>query len=312
MTTNTLSILLFCITAFSLTACGGGSSSSGGISAVAVPATISLSGSDTTNLGSTVELNYYAFREDILGADLFLSATSSGSAMNFVRLGLGELSLSDVDMTAIANDEANSVVFNITDIGVSIRINKNGEAYLYSLACVLGCTDVQFDTISRTLTLNDVVLSPTIGGDSNSQAASPLTLNGTIVWAISDENPNAPANSTSSASFVSGTSNVTLPDMVGVWDSSFGNDENYTKFEAGGSYVDFDYQGDAVDMGQNCYEVSSGTIEDLGNGRFSLDEGNRVGTFSFSGDDLLFEAPEAVYTLSISSLTTTDFVPVCN
>ena len=80
------------------------------------------------------------------------------------------------------------------------------------------------------------------------------------------------SNSTNSVSFLTGSSNITLSDVVGVWDSSFGNDENYTVYGVDGSYIDFDYQ----------------------------------------GDDLLFDVSEAVYTLNSSSLTTADFVPVCD
>ena len=312
MNKNILSTLLLSFIVFSLTACGGGSGGSGSSGAAAVLATITLSGDDTSELGTTSELNYYAFREDFFGADLFLSATSSGSAMNVVRVGLGELSSSVIDPDDFANDEANAVIFNIMDMGLSIRINKDGDSYLYSLTCVSACTGVQFDTATRTLTLDDVVLAPTIGGDANSQATASLTLNGTIIWAESDEDPDAPANQSNTSSSDTGTSNVTLADIVGVWDSSIGSDENYTAFRSNGTYVDYDYQGDAFDMGENCYDVYPGTIEDLGNGRFRLDDSDRVGTFSFSGDDLRFQAPEGTYSLSSTSLSETDLVPECD
>lgn len=314
MNKNTLSTLLLGFIVFSLTACGGGSGGGGAGSsgAVAVLATITLSGDDTSELGTTSELNYYAFREDSFDVDLFLSATSSGSAMNVVRVGLGELSSSVIDPDAVASDDANVVIFNVTNVGVSIRINKNGDAYLYSLTCISGCTGVQFDTATRTLTLDDVVLTPTIGGDANSQATASLTLSGTIVWAESDEDPDAPANKSNTPASDTGTSNVTLADIVGVWDSSIGSDENYTAFRIDGTYVDYDYQGDAYDMGENCYDVYPGTIEDLGNGRFRLDDSDRIGTFSFSGDDLRFQAPEAAYSMNSTSLIETDLVPECD
>ncbi|UDL06949.1 hypothetical protein [Marinobacter sp. CA1] len=326
--------MLLCVLVISLTACGGGSGSNsdtdggsggddgtgasdggdqgdGGSTPVQGSTMITLGGADTSSLGSTAEVSFYAFRENLAGSNLFLSATSSGSAMNFVRLGLGELSASDVDPNAFAADQANAVVFNITDIGVSIRININSVAYLYSATCLSGCTGVDFDTASRTLELDNVVLAPTIGGDSNSQATSDLTLDGTIVWTEADEDPTAPAFDSDLGGAPDRTSDLTLADITGVWDSGAGNDEVYTVFKGDGTYVSYDYMGDAVDMGSNCYEIESDTLTDLGNGQFRLGD-SRFGTFYFSGDALAFEAPEGTYFLERTTLLESDFSPLCN
>jgi hypothetical protein len=305
----------------SLAACGGGSSGSdgsdgggsdgGGSTDQGASSIVSLMGSDTGELGSTAEVNFYAFRENFAGASLFLSATSSGSAMNFVRFGMGELSESDLDPAAFTLDESNAVVFNITDIGVSIRINLNGAAYLYSIACLSGCIGVDFDTATRTLVLDSVVLDPTMGGESDSQAMGPLTLDGTIVWTEADENPLAPPSTSGTGTVPVRTSDLTLADLVGVWDSGFGDDEIYTVFKSDGTYVDYDYMGDSVDMGQNCYEVEESTITDLGNGQFRIGN-DRFGTFYFAGNSLAFEAPEAIYFLDTTTVLESDFSPLCN
>jgi hypothetical protein len=273
--------------------------------------TITLGGSDITSLGSTAEVSFYASREGIAGSNLFLSATSSGTAMNFVRFGLGELTESDVDPTSFASDQSDAVVFNITDIGVSIRINKNGVSYLYSATCLSGCSGVNFDTASRTLILDEVVLAPTIGGESNSQATDNLTLDGTIIWTEADENPLTPPYDSGTGEAPDRTSGVTLADITGVWDSGVGDDEVYTVLKADGTYISYDYMGDAVDMGANCYDVETDSITDLGSGQFRLGE-DRFGTFYFSGDSLAFEAPEGTYFLESTTLLETDFSPLCN
>lgn len=304
--------LLVVVVSVSLSACnseggGGGSDNKRPNSgATGVAATITLSGDDTFVLGTTAEVNFYAFREDLAGSDLYLSATSSGSAMNFVRVGLGELPESVLNPLDVISDESDAVVFNITDVGVSIRINKDGSSYLHSTICLSGCSGVQFNVASRTLVLDDLVLSPT-GGD----ALASLTLNGTLVWAESDEDPDAAAIDTGTGTVDTGTSDVTLDDIVGVWDSGFGNDELYTVIKSNGTYIDYDYLGDSVDMGENCYEKDEGTIQDYGNGQFLLDN-VRLGTFTVSGDDLVFQAPEGPYTLESTTLLESDFVPLCD
>lgn len=303
------STALVCVVSLSLYACNSegdsNDNSNSDSSAEGVKATITLSGMDTFTIGTTVDVNYYAFREDLAGSDLFLSATSSGSAMNFVRVGLGELSDSVLNPLDIVSDESDSAVFNFTDVGVSIRINKDNSSYLYSAACLSGCSGVQFNVASRTLVLEDLELPPT-GGD----AMSSLTLNGTLVWAESDENSAAAAIDTGTGTVDTGTSNVTLSDVVGIWDSGVGNDEVYSVIKSDGSLIDYDYQGDSVDMGDNCYVKDEGTIQDMGNGQFLLNN-VRLGTFSFVGNDLVFQAPEGPYTLESTTLLESDFVPLC-
>ena len=58
----------------------------------------------------------------------------------------------------------------------------------------------------------------------------------------------------------SGSDNVSSSSFesryVGVWDfSDEEGDEWYLYIDADGNVSDFDYQGDAVDVGDNCYEV---------------------------------------------------------
>lgn len=306
-----------------LAACGGGSSGSGNTNNTngtgnsgntdntqGVNSSVMLSGDDATTLGGEAELRFFAYREGFAGADQFLAATSTGTALDMVRVGMGELSVSVIDPAALAASEANATVFNISNLGVSIRFNQNGTSYLYSVACVTGCSGVVFDTAARTVTLDDIQLTESVGGDANSQATGPLTLSGTITWSVNDENAQAGAAGSTNTAPPTSTSNVVLADIVGVWDTSVGSDEMYAVFHANGTYSDYDYLGDEAD-GVNCYEKETGTITDLGDGRFRIDD-SRFGTFSFSGDTLIFEAPEGPYFLESTTLLESDFSPLCD
>lgn len=72
---------------------------------------------------------------------------------------------------------------------------------------------------------------------------------------------------------------ITANEIVGVWDSSSGNENGYDEFYVvvrdDGTFSDFDYQGDSVDNGSDCYEKESGAY------RF---EGDGIFVINFNGD----------------------------
>lgn len=299
-----------------VSACGGGDGGGGNNNGGGQPvmATLTLSGADTESLGTTVTLNYYAYREDVGGADTFLAATSSGVALDFVRVGFGELQADDIDMAVYSEDEVSAAVFNIFEFGISMRINIEGEAYLYSLTCLPTCEAVIFDSEARTVTLEDAELQPTIGGDADSLSLGVLTVSGALTWVAADEDPDAPALVGSSGSPGGDGSDLTLADLVGIWDATREEDgledESYSVFRANGEFFDYDYDGDSFDMGENCYYAEEGTIEDLGNGRFLVDGVNTV-TFRASGDELIATSYGVDFFFRPTAMTEGDFTPLC-
>lgn len=301
-----------------LTACGSSgdgannsnSIDSGGASA-GVQANITASGVDTNIFSSNLDVNFYAYREDFAGSQHYLAATSTGTALNFVRLGMGELENEDLDSTIFISEVQDAFVLIATDLGLSARINFAGESYLYSLSCAPeSCSGIIFDTANRSLSLNNVSLEPALDGEG--EATGLLTLDGTIVWAAKDEDPAAPAVVSIDPGVDTGSSNVTLADIVGVWDASSGGDEKYIVFQADGVYGEYDFRGDFNTAGMNCYTSEEGTVEDLGDGQFRFNGTTRVGTFSFVGEDLVFTAPEGAYTYGESDLTVSDLAPMCD
>ena len=66
---------------------------------------------------------------------------------------------------------------------------------------------------------------------------------------------------------------VELEDLVGVWQSiKVGDEDNeiYSVIKEDGSFIDYDYQADSVDNGDNCYEKSEQTISFVSKGKFKL------------------------------------------
>jgi len=201
MKQNNIFCRLACIALLaSLLACGGGSDDDStdretDDDTSSNTQKLGITGSDTAELGSELEVEFYAYRSDFNGATDFLAATSSGVILDVVRTGFGELNVDSIDATLYQTEVDNSVVFNIFELGISMRVNIDGESWLYSISCTgNGCENITFDRNARTVTMDNVELMPTIGGDANSQASAVLTVNGTLSWLEGDEDTNAPAN----------------------------------------------------------------------------------------------------------------------
>ena len=65
---------------------------------------------------------------------------------------------------------------------------------------------------------------------------------------------------------------VKVSDLVGLWDSSEKQGTNtdviYTRVSSDGSIVEYDFDGDDVDKGLNCYQINSGSVKNIGLNHF--------------------------------------------
>ena len=60
---------------------------------------------------------------------------------------------------------------------------------------------------------------------------------------------------------------VELSDLVGMWNSSENHGANsdviYTRITNDGGIIEYDFDGDEVDLGLNCYQIDSGSVKPL-------------------------------------------------
>ena len=67
---------------------------------------------------------------------------------------------------------------------------------------------------------------------------------------------------------------IDLDDLTGLWNSSEkqGNktDIIYTRVTSEGEIIEYDFDGDAVDQGLDCYQIESGSIKSLTANRFMV------------------------------------------
>lgn len=65
---------------------------------------------------------------------------------------------------------------------------------------------------------------------------------------------------------------VDMSDLVGLWDSSEnkGNkrDVIYTRIGSDGAIIEYDYDGDEVDKGLNCYQIDTGSLQNIKDNHF--------------------------------------------
>ncbi|MDM8543720.1 hypothetical protein QUF90_21815 [Desulfococcaceae bacterium HSG9] len=115
------------------------------------------------------------------------------------------------------------------------------------------------------------------------------------------------------------TDTPSLAEISGVWDftrpTSVGDDDVfYMVFRTNGSYIEYDYLGDAFNNGTPCYRRELGSITDLGNGDFEVidGQGNRlVLHFTRSGSLLTYSDGTTTQTASATPLQESDFLPEC-
>ncbi len=99
---------------------------------------------------------------------------------------------------------------------------------------------------------------------------------------------------------------VEMSDLVGLWNSSENSgsqkDVMYTRISSNGDIIEYDFDGDEVDQGLNCYQIDSGSVEHIEDNRFLittdmhdnkqfevelelLDAGKALKIYFFDGDD---------------------------
>ncbi len=65
----------------------------------------------------------------------------------------------------------------------------------------------------------------------------------------------------------SDSNRVELSDLVGMWNSSENHGANsdviYTRITNDGGIIEYDFDGDEVDLGLNCYQIDSGSVKPL-------------------------------------------------
>jgi len=65
---------------------------------------------------------------------------------------------------------------------------------------------------------------------------------------------------------------VEMKDLVGLWNSSetvgMKQDKMYTRITSSGSIIEYDYDGDSVDQGLDCYQVNTGTLKQVGGNHY--------------------------------------------
>lgn len=67
---------------------------------------------------------------------------------------------------------------------------------------------------------------------------------------------------------------VKISNLVGLWNSSekkgANTDVMYTRISSTGDIIEYDFDGDEVDQGLNCYHINSGKIIPIKHNRFSV------------------------------------------
>ncbi|VAX01683.1 hypothetical protein MNBD_GAMMA22-2079 [hydrothermal vent metagenome] len=294
-----------------LTACGGGggggTSSGSVVNSRGQDRILSISGIDTTVLGDKMTLTEIAYRQNFGFADEVVIATSDG-ILDFVLALAGE---GTVDVSS--PPPINRTVFNIMPFGISMTIFKGEQEWAYTLACTgangltVNCSNINFDSATRTITLTDVVvLAATSAGNL---ASGPLTINGKITWVEGDEKPISSTN-TGGKPVVEGA----LTNITGVWQeddplfytSTLGYaDEVYEVYKQDGTNLTFAYY-----QSEGCYDSSLAMYQDFGSGNIAIG-GNAPYKFTIAANIMTVSYLGNSYTLTKSTFTENDFVPVC-
>jgi len=100
---------------------------------------------------------------------------------------------------------------------------------------------------------------------------------------------------------------VEMSDLVGLWNSSENSglhkDIMYTRITSNGDIIEYDFDGDEVDQGLNCYQIDTGSVKNIDANRFLikadmhankqfevelelLDDGHALKIYFLDSDDL--------------------------
>lgn len=110
-----------------------------------------------------------------------------------------------------------------------------------------------------------------------------------------------------------------LSDIAGTWDDSetVGEevDKKYVVIKDYGELITYDYDGDSFDQGSDCYYRFTDSITDLGNGSFEIVDDSSFRyevAIAVSNNQLTVTSVNGTSTSPSSSLTESDFIPLCN
>lgn len=124
---------------------------------------------------------------------------------------------------------------------------------------------------------------------------------------------------------------VELSDLVGLWDSSetkgSKTDIIYTRVTSEGAIIEYDFDGDEVDAGLNCYQVDTGSLSNVTANRFLvitdmhagkqfevelewLDAGNALKIYFIDGSDAKTITKSQIWT-RVADESMLDIEPSC-
>jgi len=129
----------------------------------------------------------------------------------------------------------------------------------------------------------------------------------------------------------SNSTQVEMSDLIGLWNSSENTgaktDVIYTRITSDGSIIEYDFDGDEVDNGLQCYQIDSGLVEKIGANRFLvtadmhvnkqfevelelLDAGNALKVYFSDPDDASITLKSQIWT-RVADETLLDNEPSC-
>ena len=129
-----------------------------------------------------------------------------------------------------------------------------------------------------------------------------------------------------------------MSDLVGLWDSSESSNSHkdimYTRITNNGDIIEYDFDGDEVDQGLNCYHIDSGSVKYIEENRFLvstdmhankqfevelelLDAGNALKIYfldsdDVDGDDNYTEVTGSQIWTRVNDVSIFDKEPSCN
>lgn len=284
--------------------CGGGSGSSNGGNSGATSGVITLSGDDTTLVGAQLDTGNVG---SSLAADSqpdYIVIVDQASSVTFTEPNILTPNLSDPNngfVLVVTDDAAGSDIK-----GISMSIFKGGSKFDYACTTPIstfincGTDSIDLNITNKTVTFNDANVL-------NTDTDSVLTLDGTLTWTGGGDGNNGSSENSGGGA---------LTNITGVWKqddpflsiSTLGNaDEVYEIYKEDGTNLTFGY---FMNENPSCYDRSLSTYEDLGGGDISID-GDAPYNFTISGNTMTVSFSGDSFTLARSSLTESEFTPIC-
>ena len=305
-----MKIFAILLLTISISGCGGGGGGEGESSnnntAGSTSGVITLSGDDTTIVGTQLDTGNIS---SSLAAELqpdYIVIVDQASSVTFTPPNILVPNIADFK---------NGFVLVVTDDspgsgtkGISMSITVSGTKLDYACSSPVtvfiecGINSIVLDITNKTETFDNAAVI-------NTDTGTILTLDGTLTWTGGSSSSNGGNNG--------GNSNTggALTDITGVWKdddpatwtSTLGfADEVYVIYKADGTYLGFDYYNSVA-----CYDPYFGSYEDFGGGNISLD-GDPSYQFSITGNVMTVSYLGNSYTATKSTLIESDFTPLCN